>query len=54
MTALLLAAYYGYADVVKLLLEARASIEAKNIVSKRIFILMKSSYPKYHNNKIEE
>ena len=38
MTALLLAAYNGHADVIRVLLEAGASIEAKNNVSKRISI----------------
>ena len=38
MTALMLAAMYGHADVIKLLLEAGASIEAKDDVSKRISI----------------
>ena len=37
-TPLLLAAWYGHSDTVKLLLEAGAAIEAKNIVSKRISI----------------
>ena len=32
------AAYYGHADVIKLLLGAGASTEAKDDVSKRIFI----------------
>ena len=34
MTALILAAHNGHADTVKLLLEAGASIEAKNNVSR--------------------
>ena len=34
----MLAAYDGHAETVKLLLEAGASIEAKNTVSKRISI----------------
>ena len=38
MTALICAAYNGHADAVKLLLEAGASIEAKDNVSKRISI----------------
>ena len=38
MTALMWAAGYGKTDVIKLLLEAGASIEAKNKVSKRISI----------------
>ena len=38
MTALLLAAANGKADIIKLLLEAGASIEAKDDVSKRISI----------------
>ena len=38
MTALMLAAVNGHADVVKLLLGAGASIEAKDTVSKRISI----------------
>ena len=38
MTALILAAQDGNADVIKLLLGAGASIKAKNNVSKRIFI----------------
>ena len=38
MTALMWAARNGKADVVKLLLEAGASIEAKDTVSKRISI----------------
>ena len=38
MTALMKAAYNGHADVIKVLLEAGASIEAKANVSKRIFI----------------
>ena len=38
MTALMWAAANGKADIVKLLLEAGASTEAKDIVSKRISI----------------
>ena len=38
MTALMWAADNGHSDTVKLLLDAGASIEAKNNVSKRIFI----------------
>ena len=38
MTALIWAANNGKADITKLLLEAGALIEAKNTVSKRIFI----------------
>ena len=38
LTALLLAAQFGTAETVKLLLEAGALIEAKNTVSKRISI----------------
>ena len=38
MTALIIAAQSGRSDVVKLLLEAGASIEAKDDVSKRISI----------------
>ena len=38
MTALMRAALNGNADVVKVLLVAGASTEAKDIVSKRIFI----------------
>ena len=38
MTALILAASNGNADTVRLLLEAGASTEAKDIVSERIFI----------------
>ena len=38
MTALMRAAYNGHSDVIKLLLAAGASIEAKDRVSKRIFI----------------
>ena len=38
MTALLLAAEFGRADIVRLLLEAGADIEAKDKVSKRISI----------------
>ena len=38
MTALMWAANYGKADVIKVLLEAGASIEAKTTVSKRISI----------------
>ena len=38
MTALILAASNGNADVVRLLLEAGASTEAKDTVSKRISI----------------
>ena len=38
MTSLMYAAYNGKADIIKLLLEAGASIEAKNDVSKRISI----------------
>ena len=38
MTALMLAASNGKSDVIKLLLEAGASIEAKTTVSKRISI----------------
>ena len=36
MTALISAAYYGHTDVIKVLIEAGASIEAKDDVSKRI------------------
>ena len=54
----MLAAENGHSDTVKVLLEAGAAIEAKNIVSKTItitlFILIKSSYPTYHNNEIQE
>ena len=38
MTALIWAAGNGRTDVIKVLLEAGASIEAKDTVSKRIFI----------------
>ena len=38
MTAVMLAAENGHTDVVKVLLEAGAAIEAKNDVSKRISI----------------
>ena len=38
MTALMLAAVNGHSDIVNLLLEAGASIEAKSTVSKRISI----------------
>ena len=38
MTALIVAATYGTADVIKVLLDAGAAIEAKDIVSKRISI----------------
>ena len=38
MTALIYAAYNGHTDAVKVLLEAGASIEAKDNVSKRISI----------------
>ena len=38
MTALMLAVYYGKADVTKVLLDAGADIEAKDDVSKRISI----------------
>ena len=38
MTALMLAAANGHSDIIKVLLEAGASIEAKDDVSKRIFI----------------
>ena len=38
MTALMWAAYNGHSDVIKVLLEAGASIEAKDNVSKRISI----------------
>ena len=38
MTALMLAARYGTADTVKVLLDAGADIEAKDTVSKRISI----------------
>ena len=38
MTSLMLAAQNGHSDVIKVLLEAGASIEAKDKVSKRIFI----------------
>ena len=34
----MLAAYYGKADTVKVLIEAGAFVEAKDDVSKRIFI----------------
>ena len=37
-TALLLAAYGGHFEVTKVLLEAGASIDAKTVVSKTIFI----------------
>ena len=38
MTALMLAAKNGHADVTKLLIDAGAAIEAKSTVSKRISI----------------
>ena len=38
MTALMLAAANGHTDAIKVLLEAGASTEAKDIVSKRISI----------------
>ena len=38
MTSLMWAAQYGTADVIKLLLDAGAAIEAKGHVSKRIYI----------------
>ena len=38
MTALMLAAKNGHSDTVKVLLDAGADIEAKDNVSKRIFI----------------
>ena len=38
MTALMLAARNGHSDTVKVLLDAGAAIEAKDIVSKRISI----------------
>ena len=38
MTSLMLAAQNGHSDVIKVLLEAGASIEAKDKVSKRISI----------------
>ena len=38
MTALIWAAYNGHSDVIKVLLVAGAAIEAKDNVSKRIFI----------------
>ena len=38
MTALLWAAHNGHSDIVKVLLDAGADIEAKNTVSKRISI----------------
>ena len=37
-TAFMWAAQYGKADIIKLLLKAGASVEAKNNVSKRVFI----------------
>ena len=38
MTALMWAAIYGHTDIIRVLLEAGASTEAKNDVSKRISI----------------
>ena len=38
MTPLMLAAEKGHADIIRILLEAGASIEAKSTVSKRISI----------------
>ena len=38
MTALIWAACYGHSDTIKVLLDAGAAIEAKDIVSKRISI----------------
>ena len=38
MTSLMLAAEKGHADIIRILLEAGASIEAKDTVSKRISI----------------
>ena len=38
MTAFIWAAYNGHADVIKLLIDAGAAIEAKSNVSKRISI----------------
>ena len=38
MTALIRAAYNGHADVIKVLIDAGAAIEAKDNVSKRISI----------------
>ena len=38
MKAIILATYNGHADVVKVLLDAGAAIEAKDTVSKRISI----------------
>ena len=38
MTPLIWAAIYGHADIIKLLIDAGAAIEAKNSVSERISI----------------
>ena len=38
MTALMLASSDGHSDVIKVLIDAGAAIEAKTTVSKRIFI----------------
>ena len=49
MTSLIWAAENGHTDIIKVLLDAGAAIKTK---TKTLLILMKSSYPTYHNNKM--
>ena len=54
MTALMRAAQYGHADIVRVLLEAGASVEAKDNVSKRIFFRFSNcskDFKKFSPNK---